>query len=86
MKRAAIYLRVSTVVPPGHHRRCPEGCRRHCQARAALGIIDLDFRILVIAEGETRPPEPLVKWRQYQASRQVGVAERQGVAIAVHGD
>jgi hypothetical protein len=48
--------------------------------------IDLDFRILVIAEGETRPPEPLVKWRQYQALRQVGVAERQGVAKAVHGD
>jgi hypothetical protein len=44
------------------------------KARAALGIIDLDFRILIIAESETRPPKPLIERRLYQASRQVGVA------------
>ena len=51
------------------------------KARTALGIIDLDFRILVVAEGETRSPKPLIKRRQYQSARQVCVAERQGVGV-----
>jgi hypothetical protein len=83
MKRAASPLSYHQDITAGAQKGAADTGRK---ARAALGIIDLDFRILVIAEGETRPPEPLVKWRQYQASRQVGVAERQGVAIAVHGD
>ena len=44
------------------------------KARAAFGIIDLDFRILVIAEGETSSPKPLIKRRQDQSARQGGVA------------
>ena len=37
------------------------------KARAALGIIDLDFRILIIAESETRPPKPLIERRLDQS-------------------
>ena len=50
--------------------------------RAALGIIDLDFRILIVAEGVTRSPKPLIKRRLDQSARQVGVAQRQGVGVA----
>ena len=39
-----------------------------CETRAALGIIDLDFRILIITEGKTRSPKPLIERRLNQSS------------------